>query len=282
MLLFYQLYANAKVLIMTYVYNRPDFIELHVKTFNKFLKDEYEYVVFNDAPTHSMRTIIEHTCNKIGVRCLRVPDHRPQRQTPSYRHMDGIRFSFEQLGFAHNDILVMIDADMFLVRPFSIREYLKNSDLLSIKQTRMAGNKVLTYIAPSLVFINMKTVPNKRSISFEADRVEGVSTDVGGQMYYYFKNNPDIRLQLINAETVATLPLDADQLAALGYDHNTIDLILTMRCFEYYLDGTFIHHYAGGSNWAGYSGDILAKKKKAIFEYVEKQISFYKKEIGAL
>ena len=39
---------HAKVLIYTYAYNRPDFIEIQHKTFQKFLKDDYEFVVFDD------------------------------------------------------------------------------------------------------------------------------------------------------------------------------------------------------------------------------------------
>ncbi len=52
---FLQIVAVEKVLIMTYVHSRPDFIELHDKTFKAFLKDDYEYVVFNDAPNVTMK-----------------------------------------------------------------------------------------------------------------------------------------------------------------------------------------------------------------------------------
>lgn len=56
--------SAEKVLIITTVYNRPDFIELQAKTFEKFLKDDYRFVVFNDAR--------DKTCNgesKVPVLC---------------------------------------------------------------------------------------------------------------------------------------------------------------------------------------------------------------------
>lgn len=82
-------YATGKVLIMTYVHSRPDFIETHAQTFKAFLQDEYEYVVFNDAPNDDMCRQMEHTCRKLGVRCIRVPQHLHNgRQTPNYRHCD--------------------------------------------------------------------------------------------------------------------------------------------------------------------------------------------------
>ncbi len=95
LLIFISHFVYTKVLIMTHVYNRIDFIELQVKTFAAFLKDDYEYVVFNDAPDNNMKAKIEQTCQAQGIRCFRVPDHKPNRQTPSYRHMDGIKYSFD-------------------------------------------------------------------------------------------------------------------------------------------------------------------------------------------
>ncbi len=269
---------NAKVLIMTYVHSRPDFIELHVKTFKHFLKDDYEYVVFNDAPNAKMKSQIEQTCQIHKVRCFRVPNHKPNRQDPGSRHMDGIKFSFEAVGFDHDHTLVMIDADMFLVRPFSIVNCLKDHDFVGIRQHRKAKDKMILYAAPSLAFMNMNTLPSKKSINFEGGYVEGAAVDVGGHMYYYFKQNPDVRLKLIDAVGVSSLSSDADRLMALGYDQNTTDLILTSRRFEYYFNGIFIHYYAGGSNWPGYSAEFLAEKNKALYEFVDKQIAFYERE----
>ena len=53
---------SEKVLIFTYSYNRPDFIEIQEKTFKKFLKDDYEFVVFNDARYPDMQAKIRNTC----------------------------------------------------------------------------------------------------------------------------------------------------------------------------------------------------------------------------
>ena len=65
---------QSKVLIITHSYNRPDFIELQQKTFAKFLKDEYEFVVFNDAESNpDMFKKIEDTCKRCGIRCIKIP-----------------------------------------------------------------------------------------------------------------------------------------------------------------------------------------------------------------
>jgi hypothetical protein len=64
---------SKNVLIMTYSYNRPDFIEIQNKIFKKFLKDDYTFVVFNDASQEEMANQITETCNKLNLPCIRIP-----------------------------------------------------------------------------------------------------------------------------------------------------------------------------------------------------------------
>ena len=43
-------------------YNRPDFINIQQATFKKFLKDDYEYVVFNDATDQNLAQQYSDPC----------------------------------------------------------------------------------------------------------------------------------------------------------------------------------------------------------------------------
>ena len=62
LLVIFQLSFAEKILIITHAYNRPEFIEIQHLTFQKFLADEYEFVVFNDAPTDAMANQISKAC----------------------------------------------------------------------------------------------------------------------------------------------------------------------------------------------------------------------------
>jgi hypothetical protein len=275
------IFCADKVLIITHVHSRPDFIELHDKTFKAFLKDKYEYVVFNDAPNGSMRKQIEQTCQNIGIRCLRVPDHRPDRETPNSRHCDGIKYSLETLGFDHDGIVMMLDADMFLVKPFSAANYLNGYDFIGCAQSRANGSIKVEYAGPFLVFLDMRTLPNKRTISFESGRVEGLPCDTGGHTYYYFKNNKTARVKFYTGLGVKFLLLDIVRLRELGYDENSINLIFESNrtnkmYFEFHGDSNFLHYYAGGSNWPGYSQEILQEKNYLLNHFIDQQINYYK------
>jgi hypothetical protein len=300
-ILFHGIVADQPVRIFTYVYNRPDFIELHVKTLQAFLKDEYEYIVFNDASNMDMKRTIEETCRRLNVQCIRVPDHAPHRQTPSYRHMDGIQYSLDILGYDYNGILVLLDADMFLIRPLSIKEYMRDHDFIGGYEYRcrdggyfktaesqfvngaafVANDNQVTYTSPCLVFMNMANLPNKRSINFDGDRVEGIACDVGGQSYYYFKNNPDISLKFyvaVSKDFLVTLP---KSLTEYGFDTNSIDLIMNHKReygFQFHGGTYFLHFYAGGSNWPGYTAEFVQQKTDIVNQYIDKQIQDYENQ----
>lgn len=275
--------ASDKVLIMTYVYNRPDFIELHDKTFKAFLKDDYEYVVFNDAPDYGMQRNIEQTCEKLGIRCFRTPpEMHAGRPFPGQRHIDGIHYSLNQIGFDHDGLVMIIDADMFLIKPFSAIEFSKDYDLMGQEQSRENGTHKVTYMSPLVVFMNMKTLPNKKTISFEGGPVEGLLCDVGGYIYYYLKNNPSVKFKLFPGESTDRLPKNREMLEKLGYDKNAIDFTLSLKRnygFEFQGGNNFMHYYAGGSNWPGYSAAYLQEKNVLLYNFIDHCIRYYEVNI---
>lgn len=152
----------AKILIMVPVFNRPEFIDFQCRTFKKFLLDEYELVFFNDANDAKIQQQIEQMCVKYGVACVRVPqnlhniDPNCHKAVASFRHGEVLTYIFENYGFKHNDIVAIFDSDMFLINPFSIREYLGENDLNSWN-----GN-ILTHFGlfniPKLMLKDFQTV----------------------------------------------------------------------------------------------------------------------------
>ncbi len=190
-LFFCSLFVDAeKVLILTYSFNRPDFIEWQYKTFEKFLLDDYEFVVFNDAQNSVVSRQIEAMCDRYGIACVRVPQNHPNN-TPGGRHQVSIRYSLDSRGFNHTGIVCMIDSDMFLVKHFSIVNFMKNYDIAGWGQFR--PNNVY-YLFPGLVFMDMSRLPNKETMNWAGGNINGSAVDTGGQIHYYLKYNPNVRL----------------------------------------------------------------------------------------
>ena len=60
---------QARVRILTFHCNMPQFIELQKKTLDKFLQNKYELVVCNDARAPEDKCAIQNTCRQLGIRC---------------------------------------------------------------------------------------------------------------------------------------------------------------------------------------------------------------------
>ncbi len=268
------------VLIFTYSHSRPDFIELHHKTFQAFLQDKYELIVFNDAPNPNMQQQIEQTCRKLNIECIRVPQHlHKQRNDPGARHSHGIKYSLETRGFNHDGIVLLIDADMFLVKPFSALELMKEYEVVGGFQQRKNQKYTITYVAPCLTFLNMNKLPDKITISFDGGFIHGMACDLGAQMHHYFEAHPLVNKKLFTAISTYHLPKQKSELLALGYDAITSEFILrlheTKHTVEFHLKDYFIHHYGGGSNWPKYSVHLLQEKASLINEYVNNAINYH-------
>lgn len=185
----------STVLIMTQAYNRPDFIEWQYKTLKKFLKDDFEYVVFNDARDINLRKQITQACSEWGINHCYVPQDIHKGTSASSRHAEVIQFSLNYFGYPYNGLVWIIDCDLFLIKKFSIVQYMQEYDIASYKQERAD----YIYLWPGIVCLNVKTLPHKETLNWAPVTINGISLDTGGYTYYYLKNNPEVCVKwLIN------------------------------------------------------------------------------------
>lgn len=284
---------EQKVYIFTYAFNRPDFIEIQYKTFKKFLKDDYEYIVFNDATDVSKRNEIESMCASLGVTCINIPQYihslpylkrfpGEDKNSASVRNCNVVQYSLDTLGFNHNGYVALFDSDLFLVKDFSIKDFLKNYELAGLSQCRKNDNKRVDYLWIGLVFMNFAKMPNPKTINFNCGKIEGLSVDSGGFTYYYLKDNPTARVHYFdyscwpfatceecsNKTDVICLH-NHDQLVQMGFDENQIDFIHTgyAKNSEMFEKKTFFH-YRAGTNWNNQTPEYHKKKTEALNNYI--------------
>jgi hypothetical protein len=286
---------HAKILIFTYSYNRPDFIELQEKSFKKFLADDYEFVVFNDARDPNMSRQIFRTCNRLGVQCIKIPQaihDKPYLQRwptedynhPTVRNCNVVQYSLDIMGFNHNDILVLFDSDVFLIKKFNVREFLNGYDMggraLSINDR--TGSGPIRYLWHGLAFLDMHSMPNRHTLSFNCGKVENQSIDAGGHSYYYLKNNPGLKVKWIEHNYIEELQCNscqeskaytcthnADKLREAGFDEDQIPFIQKAPAeIEFYYNNSFVH-YRAGCNWNYNTQEYLDKKTNAFNEFLD-------------
>lgn len=199
--------VHSRVLIIIHAFNRPIFIEWQCKTFKKFLLDDYEFVVFNDAPPGPTHDAIVDMCNLWNVTCIPIPQEIHDREygpeelwfarggKHGLRHSDGIQYSLESRGFDHNDTVVLFDADIFMIRPFSFKRMSKRFDIASV----MRANGPFKYLWPGLCILAMDRLPDKTTLNYYCGRYDGIyGVDTGGGTYKYLAAHPELRLKAFN------------------------------------------------------------------------------------
>lgn len=294
----------GKTLVFTTGFNRPDFIELQHRLFEKFLEDDYEFCVVSDANTPEMRTKIMDKCLELGVHCINVPQsihnqpYLPRQpgdnyNNPNVRHCNTAQWAWDNYFSNHDGPVMIIDSDMFLIRPFSIEKTLENKHLAGIL---WGTNDIVTgephsYLWLALILFNNPILPERHSIRFNCGKLPNTNAicDSGGWTSLYLKKYRDLlkihQLSYLQGH-LFYCPYRYGPVEAQNFDHVPVDVIvenLTKRGFtedeitlalkkpytiELLADNHFLH-YRAGSNYENYSNSFLSQKDQVLLEFFE-------------
>lgn len=291
---------DCKILIMTQAHNRPEFIILQKKALDTFIADDFEYVVFNDAKDPEMKKQIQAVCEKLKIRFCEFPQvlhewpYTPRQPNDNFycasaRNCNVVQFSFDILGFKKNDIVITMDADLFPIKTFNIREFMKN--------THIAGRKMnhpYPYLWIGMIMIDMSTAPNKYSLDVNAGAINKIWIDSGGYTYYYLTQNPTLNVKYI--DVIPTINLicysckmnhninvicthNKAKLLKYGFQPDEIQLIQQspmhkidqFKNFEFLLDKHFIH-YGASSMHGPLSLEHHRQKTELLTNFIENRI----------
>ncbi len=287
---------SAKVMVITHSYNRPDFIRLQHATLKKFLLDEYEFVVFNDGPTSKLADQIDKVCRELHIYCIRIPQEIHQmayltRQpwedwnSPSVRTANAIQYSFNAYAFNYDGIVAVLDSDMFLIRPFSIEQHLQDYAISAVKQWR-GSLGYIEYIWNGLMFFNMNTLPNKRSLNFNCGTIYGNHTDTGGYTYFYLRENPQAKVLYMREQIDVTdgdyivdsydlenreYLLKDEVLRKVSYDDALVRFVQAEPDdVQFFLNFAFLHYRRGGNYH--HKSHLYHHEKTRLFDCFLKEI----------
>jgi len=255
--------SEARVLVITTAHNRPNFVELQQRTLQHFMLDNYEYVVFNDARIQADHDALNQKCKQLDIRCLPVPQELHDVASEnrenltsfrvSLRNCTAIQHALETIGFDHDDIVMLLDSDMFPIKPFNAHSYLQSFHLAGYKYPLHRDHGSIDgHIWIGLVLIDMPHLPNRRTLNFYCGLFDGEIVDSGGHTAYYLRDN-DVRVRWFKKELLHLVP--------------------SSPC-ELYMDGTFLH-YAGGTNYFGASQIRVDQKTAAVKKKVAEAIENY-------
>jgi hypothetical protein len=269
----------STVRILTFHYNQADFIELQYRTLKKFLSDDFELIVFNDAATLENKEWIEEVCDDLGIKCIRFEpewhlidplnlyliERLKEPSTinlwdwtsfdsveevaahPSIRHCHVIQYALDHFGYGHDDLVVLMDGDNFLIKPISFRDLLGSNDLLGCSRQcdhhgfyRKQGleapppSKDRLWL-PWVVFIafNPSKLPSPRELKFHVDVIQNhpnypdhLLGDSGSAACRYIQKYPNLKIrEFYWQKSQIFLELSCQELEKMGIDYHLIKLI---------------------------------------------------------
>lgn len=240
------------VQIFTTVVNRPDFVEIQKKLFDKFLVDDYQFHVVDDSIDMNLESQFKSVCDENGIVYYKKPP-RKIMMNPAQSCADAVQWTFDEIIKQNysEDIVFFCDSDMFLLDDFSIKEYMKDEVIAGHLQTR----DHVYYMWNGIMFFDMKRIMEIDSdLDFSDGNIEGKMTDVGGKLYYYFERNKDkLKMKVVNEG--GNTPDDCPEYPVEynGIDLYDRDLVWSNEIreniqFELHLDGKFLH-YRAATNW---------------------------------
>ena len=251
--------------IYTFSDKRPDFILKQKQSFDKFILDNFEYIVINNGSSEQLKNEIYNICIKNNINHIFVenPIHDNANIACAYP-INQILSKYIKLE-KDADISGIIDSDMFFVKDVCIKDLISDNELFALKQIR--GN--VNYIWNGVFFINHKEIKNINELDFGYGVINGFNIDVGGNTYFYFKKNPLCKLKEIF------------HTSHIHKKNNNLDVIPPELipfyneeyCFE--LLENCILHYGSGSNWKLQSKEYHEVKTKALDTFLK--ISYAKK-----
>jgi hypothetical protein len=268
----------SKVRLLTFHYNEPEFIQLQYLSFTKFIEDEFELIVFNDGNTPERERAIREMCEKYGIQCVRYEQnwHKtdPYNQRflkwtldpsyinspclrgkksieniatmPSIRHAHVIQYALENYGYNHDDIVVILDGDIFSIRPISLKQLLDGYDIVaSHKDDGDYRPKAVDYLWVTFIAFDPRTIPNKDDFHFFPDFINGHVQDTGSHSYNYLLNNPDVVVKKCDVyEFRGGNHYEQGKLISMGLNLNELNIVENLPKginMQFQIENHFLH-----------------------------------------
>jgi hypothetical protein len=284
----------SKVRILTFHYNKPEFIKLQYLAFSKFSKDEFEIIVFNDAADPVCEQQINEMCSKYDIKCVRFEPEwhktdplndyikqcleNPENSTllffnttiynqPSVRHCHVIQYALDNYAYNHDDIIAIIDGDCFPIRSFSLHDWLSTYNITGIQ--RIIHEYNVDYFWVVFVAFNPSKIPDLNQLKFHTDIINNRLHDSGSHSYYYLKNHPNLLINKCPGHPSSTIRhFSYQQLRTLGFTDDEIWLVNSLpkdQSVEFDMNNHLLHFCGSSFNIGGSS-----LKEKYLTEFLNK------------
>ena len=249
--------------VYTFVTNKPDLIELQLNSFKRHLKEEFDFIVFNNAAMWDSNKFkdIQRECKRLNLsvidiqydielasRCeslgggpVLLGDSKYQSTNTACGY--SVCWAWENIISRMGGNALLMHHDMFLIKDVKLTDYLDEHELVFVPQNRP---NVDLHLWEGFTLANLNKLPEPGSVNWWCGTVNGMSVDVGGQSYHYFKAHPEVRWMGLR-------PVHTE-------DDPNVDFHPSRYEYIYCGDERIVLHYRAASNWMNLSEEYHEKK----------------------
>ncbi len=240
--------------IYTFAFNNPEFLEKQHACFKKFMKQDHELICINNASDRMhWQRILDKAHN------LHIKHYTPEgvsHAKAGTSHQQALNWAWNNL-IKHEDIVIIVDHDMFPVREFQLYE---GYDIASVMQGR---GEHIKYFHPGIMIIH-PSAPDRDRFDFTGTYIDGLACDSGGNMHHYLQQHPEIKIKELSMVNVSSEQGNLDVIPPVeNYNEEN-----PMQICE-----DFLLHFRAGSNWCHDPADVFNRKKL----HLEQTLNHYMK-----
>lgn len=258
------------MLIISVVFNEPKYIRYQYESLTKYFIGDFNYIIYSNCNNVLIQDEFRKICNELNIQFIEIPQNIHKKQDASYRAGNSLDYAllYTINTLKYNKELLVIDSDMFLTDEWNLKECMKDYDFGGIYWKL----KNCYYYTNQLLYMNLEKLPNKEMISFVPVKINDEHTDCGGQLFYYFESNKDIRkyhfscfpdnLFYPDGTTdklfITNENLDLVPKRYIEYFKNEIQIFNGKSLSEIY--DNVVLHLRSGSNWMNRDSQIMIKR----------------------
>lgn len=235
---------------------RDDLVDMQVALLQKYLYESFDLVVVLASTNTTLQASLQAKAAKLNFTLSLCPTTGLQQCYD---------FSYRQLVSSFTGLVVFVNDDMFLWRPWSVRQYKQQwgFDIAAVVETHNGE-----YLHPGFHILDTSTLPaDIKDMSWGC-------CDVGASTINWMRAHPGVKLHPLGwsrnmqPDTLAALRLIPLELAALLNDNHRLYNIKA----DLYLENFAVLHPRGSSNWQGYSSEQNQKRIGSVRDFLEGQL----------
>ena len=182
--------------VVTPVVNNINFIYIQYYSLKKYMKCDYEFIIFNDAKDFpdktndgnvNIRQNIRNICNILNLKCIDIPnEHHKIYEKPSKRTADSCNFILKYQ-LENPDKYLLLDSDMFLINDFHMNDYEKYECAIVLQHKEFLTfdydtkiqykNGDVFYLWNGLYYFNIPKIKHKELINWDCVEIQNTLSD---------------------------------------------------------------------------------------------------------